>query len=155
MKYTLFIILNFVVSFISDLILNDLSFRKILDTKLIVIQALNHYFKDKSIVITAFMAGLTIVLSLFFTTFLSKILFNFYIPNNINNLLKFNILSFILGYIIDVIIDKTKLFGKSLDPYYKVAGSGFWGAVAYLFSINVSYMLGFIICNMNKKNLLC
>lgn len=155
MKYTLFIILNFVVSFISDLILNDLSFKKIIDTRLIIIQELNHYFKDKSVVITAFFAGLTIILSLFFTTFISKILFNFYIPTNINTLVIFNILSFILGYIIDIVIDKTKLFGKSLEPYYKVAGSGFWGAIAYLFSINLSYLIGNIICIMNKNKLMC
>ena len=45
------------------------------------------------------------------------------------------------GRIIDILIDEVKLFGNSLDKYYKEAGAGFWGAMAFIFSIIISLIL--------------
>ena len=141
MNYYTFIFINFVVSFISDIVLNDLANLK--QTKYIspIITSLKPYFKNKSIIESGFYAALTICLSLIFTTYINKLIFNFYIPNNNIQLFKFIILSFIIGYIIDILIDKTDLFGKSLHPYYKIAGAGFWGAIAFVFSIKISYII--------------
>ena len=141
MNYYTFIFINFIVSFISDIVLNDLANLK--QTKYIspIITSLKPYFKNKFIIESGFYAALTICLSLIFTTYINKLIFNFYIPNNNIELIKFIILAFIIGYIIDILIDKTDLFGKSLHPYYKIAGSGFWGAIAFVFSIKISYII--------------
>ena len=62
-----------------------------------------------------------------------------------NELIKFVCLAFPLGYIIDIIIDKFKIFGNELDLYYKTAGAGLWGALAFVFSIIISYLIQNII----------
>ena len=59
----------------------------------------------------------------------------FYIPHNITELIKFIGIAFPLGYVIDIIIDKLKIFGNDLNLYYKTAGAGLWGALAFVFSI--------------------
>jgi hypothetical protein len=40
---------------------------------------------------------------------------------------------------VDILIEKYKIFGNTLDEYYKDAGAGFWGAVAFIMSIMISY----------------
>ena len=57
-----FIFINFIVSFISDIILNDLSQSSYIDSP--IIKSLQPYFQKKSIVEAAFYAGLTVVLTL-------------------------------------------------------------------------------------------
>ena len=37
--------------------------------------------------------------------------------------------------------NKFKIFGNSLDLYYKVAGAGLCGALAFVFSIIISYYI--------------
>ena len=56
-------------------------------------------------------------------------------------MIKFILISFPLGYVIDIIIDKFKIFGNDLDLYYKIAGAGLWGALAFVFSIIISYII--------------
>jgi hypothetical protein len=77
--------------------------------------------------------------------FISKTIFGFYVPNNNNELIKFLIIAFPLGYIIDIMIDKLKIFGSSLNLYYEAAGAGLWGALAFVFSIIISYIIQKII----------
>ena len=36
-------------------------------------------------------------------------------------------------------------FGNELDLYYKVAGAGLWGALAFVFSIIISYIIQHIL----------
>ena len=66
---------------------------------------------------------------------MSKNIFGFYVPLSNNELIKFLCIAFPLGYIIDIIIYKLNIFGKTLDLYYKIAGAGLWGALAFVFSI--------------------
>ena len=140
MKYYSFLFINFIVSFLSDIILNDLSQgKKPFNSK--IIDSLAIYFKNKSIIIAGILAGLTIAISLFLTTIVSNMVLGYWIPENLIELLKFCILSFILGFIIDILIDKVDLFGSTLRPYYKLAGSGLWGGLAFLFSIIISYFI--------------
>jgi hypothetical protein len=68
-------------------------------------------------------------------------LLGFYIPHNNIELIKFIGIAFPLGYVTDIIIDKLKIFGSSLNLYYKVAGVGLWGALAFVFSIIISYLI--------------
>jgi len=137
------LLLHFFIGFISDIGLNYLSRQSYATGP---IKALEIYFKRKSIkgepqrtIISAINAGLTIVFALIFTMLLSIILFGFSYPMKIKQLIKFVILAFIIGYAFDIIIYKTQLFGKSLNPYYKVTGAGLWGALAFVFSILLGY----------------
>ena len=142
MKATFFIILVFIVSLLSDIVLNLLSRNSLTkDYNLRIILSLKPYFKNKSIIQSAVYAGITIVVALLINILISKFLLNFYIPHNNTELIKFIGIAFPLGYIIDIIIDRFKIFGNDLDLYYKVAGAGLWGALAFVFSIIISYLL--------------
>jgi hypothetical protein len=142
MKVIIFIIIVFIVSALSDIILNLLSRNSLIKKyNLKIILSLRPYFKNKYIIQSAIYAGLTIVVALLINILISKNIFGFYTPSNNNELLKFILISFPLGYIIDIIIDKFKIFGNDLDLYYKIAGAGLWGAVAFVFSIIISYLI--------------
>ena len=132
-----FIFLNFMVSLFSDIVLNDLSRSGLFNE----LSTLHPYFKDKYILQAGIYAGITIVIGLVFLLLLSKIIFNFYAPNNINDLLRFIIIAYPLGYIYDYLIYKFNIFGDSLKLFYKEFGVGHWGALAFIFSIVVSYFL--------------
>ena len=141
MKLTLFIFLNFCVAFISDVILRFLSTQNINP----IITSLKPYFENKSIMYAGFLAGLTIVSALLISLSVCYLYFGFLIPSNYNEMIYFLLISFILGYIIDYLIYKWQLFGKSLNQYYQLAGAGFWGSLAFLFSIIISYILLYLI----------
>ena len=132
-----FIVLNFFVSFFSDLVLNILSRYK---KSPAAIRALKQYFTYyNSPILTAVYAGFTVVSVLLITILLSFLFLGFTEPHTIKQLLKFLLLAFPLGYIADIIIYKYHIFGNHLDPFYKIAGAGFWGALSLIFSIVVSY----------------
>jgi len=142
MEVIIFIIINFIVSALSDVSLNLLSRNSLTkDYNLKIILSLRPYFKNKSIVKCAVYAGITIVVALLINILISKKMFGFYIPHNNTELIKFILIAFPLGYAIDIIIDKLKIFGNDLDLYYKVAGAGLWGALAFVFSIIISYSI--------------
>jgi len=134
-KTIIFVLLNFLVGFISDIILNDLS------TYYGIVKSLQSYFYKQSILKCAWDAGLTIIIALFLTMLLSTILFGFVYPNNLYKLSKFCVLAFVIGYGLDVLIDKMKIFGNRLDEYYKQVGGGLWGAIAFVFAIVISYFI--------------
>ena len=142
MKLLKFIFINFIVAVFADIVLNDIANSELkypLNSK--IIKSLKPYFKNKSIILCGIYAGITICLTLLGVCFLSKKVLNFFVPNNLKELLSFCILAFPIGFIVDIIIDKLKIFGNTLDLYYKEAGAGLWGAIAFLFSIIVSYIL--------------
>lgn len=133
-----FIVLNFFVAFFSDLVLNILSrFNK----SPAAIRALKSYFTHyDSSILTAIYAGFTVISVLLITILISYFLLGFTEPHNKKQLLKFLLLAFPLGYIADIIIYKYHIFGTTLDPFYKIAGAGFGGAISFLFSLIVSYL---------------
>ena len=131
----IFMFLNFVISFMSDIILNDLS------TNFNVVTSLKSYFYKHSIIKSAFDAGMTILFALVITMVFSYLLLGFVIPNNFTNLIYFCILAFFIGYILDILIYKFKIFGNRLDIYYQKLGAGFWGGLAFVFSIVISYFI--------------
>ena len=132
MKPITFILINFFVSFFSDIVLNDLSRFNI--------KSLQSYFNNQSIIKCAFVAGLTIVNALLINMALSYLLFGFMVPNHFTQLTCFCILAFFIGYLIDIIIYKFKII-NGLTNYYKVFGAGLWGAIAFVFSIVISYFI--------------
>jgi hypothetical protein len=142
MKVITFVIIVFIISLLSDILLNVLSKNSLIKKyNFKIILSLVPYFKNKTIIQSAVYAGITIVAALLINMFISKNVFGFYIPNNNIDLVKFICLAFPLGYVIDIIIDKLKIFGNSLNLYYKTAGAGLWGALAFIFSIIISYLL--------------
>jgi hypothetical protein len=136
----IFLFLNFAVSFTSDIILNDLS------TNYNIVKSLQSYFYKQSIIKSAFDAGITVLFALMINMFFSYFLFGFIIPSNFTNLIYFCILAFLIGYVLDILIYKFKVFGNRLDVYYKKLGAGFWGSLAFIFSIVISYFIQKYIC---------
>lgn len=134
-----FYIVIFVVSFISDIVLNDLSKTNFSQ----IITAIKPYFANKTIVESGVYAGLTIVSALIPTMFVFRLFVgqSNWVPHTIRGLLIMLIIAYPIGYIFDIIIDKFKVFGNDLDAYYKIAGAGFWGAVSFEFAIFVTYLI--------------
>lgn len=149
----LFLCTIFIVSFASDLILNDLTRQPLIKYhNNVIIKSLGSYFKDKGLVESGIYAGLTIVIAYILLMIGLKLMGLGSIPSrelvycklttpSIKKLLLEILFAFILGYAIDILIDKYRIFGDSLNAYYTIAGSGFWGAVAFLFAILLSYLL--------------
>jgi hypothetical protein len=131
----LFVAINFIVSFLSDIGLN------ILSTQYNIVPSLRPYFYKQNMFVTGAAAGLTIVIALVINMLISYLLYGFIIPTNMNELIKFCLLGFLLGYVIDILIYKMKIFGNRLNMYYKELGAGFWGAAAFVFSILISYII--------------
>ena len=142
MYFFYFIFLNFLVSFISDIGLNLISHIKSAPPS---IKALSPYFKYyNSILITAGLAGLTVVSVLLITMFLSYFFLGFAVPvNSTYRLFSFLLLAAPIGYIADELIYKYQIFGTLLNPYYRIAGVGWWGMLAFIFSIIISYFISF------------
>jgi len=131
-----FLFINFVVSFISDIVLNDLS-----KSTNLYFSSLEHYFRNKSIIEAGVYAGITIVIALLFQMLLSNMVMGFYIPKTGIELGKYCVLAYILGYIVDIAIEKLSIFGSTLEAFYRIVGSGHSGAIAFVFSIIISYLL--------------
>ena len=138
MKLETFILLNFIVGTISDIILNDLS-RSNINNK--IIKSLEPYFLTKSIIEAGIYAGITVVAVIIPVMYVTKYLFNYKVPTTNKQILYTVIVSFILGFIADILIDKLQIFGSLLDNYYNIAGAGLWGGIAISFSALISYMV--------------
>jgi hypothetical protein len=137
-----FFTINFMLSFISDIALNHLSTEQ--GQKLFksdIIKSLRPYFVKQCILKSSIYAGFTIVITLGILSAITYNFFNILYPKNNRELAIYCSIGFALGYLVDYIIFKTKLFGKELDQYYKKAKAGFLGAVAFVLSILISYLL--------------
>ena len=122
--------------------LNDLSTNKGQNIfKSDIIKSLRPYFDTKFIIESAIYAGLTVVITLGILSLITYKTFQFKYPKNIRELVIYCSIGFALGYFVDFVIYKTKPLGKELDPYYKEARAGLWGAVAFIFAILISYFL--------------
>ncbi len=129
----IFVFLVFAVSFFSDIVLNKLSTS--------YIPSLQPYFHNQSILRCAFDAGVIVLIGLFLTMFFSYLLFRFLVPTSIKTLFYFCGVAFVIGYLLDKLIYKEKVFGTRLDLYYKTYGAGLLGAFAFLFAIIISYFM--------------
>ena len=128
-----FIFLVFAISFLSDIVLNDLSQHNI--------KSLRPYFHNQSIIKCAFDAGLTVLVGLAITMCISFIVLGFSLPTTFTALFYFCGIAFVVGYILDKLIYKLNVFGDRLTLYYKTYGSGLWGALAFVFAIAISYVI--------------
>jgi hypothetical protein len=124
-----FIFINFLVGFVSDVILNFTNF----------VPSLKPYFKNKTVIESGVYAGITIVIALLIVMAITKFFLDFTVPLRNSELMRFLGIAFVVGYLADWYIYKQHVFGTSLDEYYKSLGVGHWGAIAFLFSILISY----------------
>ena len=142
MNTFLFLCINFMVAFISDIILNDLSL------KFHFLSSLQPYYKNQSIIKLGIYAALTIEVGLLVTMAFYYLLFGALLPNNYKSFIYFCGLAFLIGYMLDIAIDKLKIFGNKLDVYYKEIGAGFWGATAFVFCVIISYFIENKLCSL-------
>ena len=140
MNITHFLLLNGIIGFFSDIILNLLS------TKINVLSTLIPYFNHHSMFRAALYASITVLIVVTIIVGIYKLMFNKYLPTTLKECIVFFIITFIIGYIADIVIYRINIFPK-LKLYYKEFGDGLWGALAILFSVVLSY---FILYYYNK-----
>lgn len=122
----LFLIINFLVGFFSDIVLNFLSRREFM---LSGIKALKPYFAKHSVLSAALYAGITVVVTL---ACMLLVMYSLQFKYSNINLILF---SFVAGFFADILIEKLKIFGNDLDEYYRKVGKGVWGGLAIMFSV--------------------
>ena len=130
-----------IVTIFSDLGLNFLS-RQSQSLVPRSIKALKSYFDYyNNIALTGIYASITVLICYLITAEIVYLLFNLSVPNNIKQLFLFLIVAFFVGYIADIIIYKYKIFGTTLDMFYKEAGAGLYGAISFILAIVISYFI--------------
>ena len=130
---SLFLIFNALVGFFSDIILNIIAKHDIYKP----ITTLRPYFENKTTFQAAFYALLTVVIIVGIIMKIFQIFYNKYLPETSLEYIIYLVITFIVGFIGDIVIFKLNIFPK-LQKYYKVVGKGLWGALAILFSVIVS-----------------
>ena len=104
------------------------------------IKALKSYFDYyNNIILTGVYASITVIVCYLITALISFLLFQYCIPVNMNQLYMILLIAAPVGYISDIIIYKAKIFGTQLDAFYKEAGAGLSGAVAFIFAIVITF----------------
>ena len=132
----LFIIINFCVSYVSDNVLNDLS--KYTPYK--ALTSLAPYFKNKSIVVAGIYAGLTVVFATIILLLFNRLFLNTYFPESRSEFIIIIFAAYVIGYALDVFIYKMNIF-DNLQLFYKMVGAGNGGALSFLFSLVISFIV--------------
>lgn len=146
----LFLLLNANIAFFSDIILNILATKniKFLEKYSFMnsLKTLKPYFENKSMFQAAFYALLTVIIIVGIIMKLFQIFYDKYLPESSKEIFIYLVISFIVGYIGDVLIYKWNIFPK-LQKYYRVVGKGLWGAIAIVFSVFMSLIYLYIYQN--------
>jgi H+/Cl- antiporter ClcA len=77
-----------------------------------------------------------------------QIFYDKYLPETHKEIFIYLVISFIVGYIGDILIYKWDIFPR-LKTYYRVVGRGLWGAIAIVFSVFMSLIYLYIYQNYN------
>ena len=139
----LFLLFNAKIAFFSNIILN------ILSRHIKLFYTLKPYFENKSMFQAAFYALLTVIIIVGIIMKLFQIFYDKYLPETSKEIFIYLVISFIVGYIGDILIYKWNIFPK-LKTYYRVVGKGLWGAIALVFSVFMSLIYLYIINNFDK-----
>jgi len=142
---SLFLIFNALVGFFSDIILNIIAKHDIYKP----ISTLRPYFENKSTFQAALYALLTVVIIVGIIMKIFQLFYTKYLPETKQEYIIYLVLTFIVGFIGDIVIFKMNIFPR-LKTYYKVVGKGLWGGLAILFSVIVSLIGLYIINNYNN-----
>jgi len=112
------------------------------------LKTLKPYFKNKSMFKAAFYALLTVIIIVGIIMKLFQIYYDKYLPENKKEIFIYLVISFIVGYVGDILIYKWDIFPR-LKTYYRVVGKGLWGAIAIVFSVFMSLIYLYIYQNYN------
>ena len=145
MQDILFLSLNSLIGFTSDIVLNRLSNYKILN-----LHTLKPYFQNKSVITAGLYAMITVLIIVVIIMQTFKLYYKKTLPENTKETILYLILTFVIGYIADILIHKLDIFPK-LKLYYKVIGSGLWGGLAILFSVSISLLLLYLYNRYNDE----
>ena len=137
----LFLIFNALMGFFSDVVINILT-----HMNLSFLNSLKPYFENKSVFKAALYASITVLIIVVFIMELFDLFYDKYLPETKNEYIIFIILTFIIGYISDIIINRINIFPR-LKEYYKDVGDGLWGGLAIVFSVIISLILLYIYNN--------
>ena len=136
MNEILFLVFNFLIGFFSDIVLNILANQDIQFLK-----SLKPYFANKSASKAALYAALTVIIIVGIIMSIFQMTYDKYLPDidshMHNEIVVYLLITFIIGFIADVVIYKINIFPK-LKLYYQKVGKGLWGALAILFSVILS-----------------
>ena len=149
----LFLLLNAKIAFLSDIILNILSTRNIgfLEKYSFMnsLKTLKPYFVNKSMFQAAFYALITVIIIVGIIMKIFQIFYDKYLPETHKEIFIYLVLSFIVGYVSDILIYKWNIFPR-LQKYYRVVGRGLWGAIAIVFSVFMSLIYLYIYKNFDR-----
>lgn len=120
-----FILISFVVGFIADIVLNDVS----KSTKMY--SSLRPYYAKKTIFYACFLSGVIIAIGTGLLMVVYKMLTKSYLPSTFTQILMFLAVGYVVGYVLDVAIDKFNILGETIQPFYREYGSGHSGALAF------------------------
>ena len=140
----LFLIFNALIGFFSDVIINILT-----HMNLSFLNSLKPYFENKSVFKAAFYASITVLIIVAIIMKLFNLVYDKYLPESQNEYIIFIILTFIIGFLSDIIINRINIFPR-LKKYYKDVGEGLWGGLAIVFSVIISLILLYIYNNYDK-----
>ena len=146
----LFLLFNAKIAFLSDILLNILATKKIkflerysfMDS----LKTLKPYFENKSMFKAAFYALLTVVIIVGIIMKIFQIFYDKYLPETKREYIIYLVISFVVGYIGDILIYKLDIFPR-LKTYYRVVGKGLWGAIAIVFSVFMALIYLYIYKN--------
>lgn len=144
---SLFLVFNALIGFFSDIVLNIIAKHDIYKP----VTTLRPYFENKTTFQAAFYALLTVIIIVGIIMKLFHIYYNKYLPETNREYIIYFILTFIIGYVGDILIYKLNIFPR-LQKYYKVVGKGLWGALAILFSVGLSLIGIHIFNNFDNLN---
>jgi len=148
----LFLLFNAKIAFFSDILLNILANSNIKYLKnsgfYNSLKTLKPYFENKSMFKAAFYALLTVIIIVGIIMKIFQIFYDKYLPETNKEIFIYLVISFIVGYIGDILIYKWDIFPK-LKTYYRVVGKGLWGAIAIVFSVFMALVYLYIYKNYN------
>ena len=148
----LFLLFNAKIAFLSYILLNILANSNIKYLKnsgfYNSLKTLKPYFKNKSMFKAAFYALLTVIIIVGIIMKLFQIYYDKYLPENKKEIFIYLVISFIVGYVGDILIYKWDIFPR-LKTYYRIVGKGLWGAIAIVFSVFMSLIYLYIYQNYN------
>ena len=133
--YYNFLLLNFLIGFFSDIVLNRLSYYPFMN-----LNTLRPYFKHHSMFVAALYAAITVLIVVVIICNLFYIRYKKYLPESRTEYLVFFTVTFVIGFSADIVIHRLNIFPK-LKLYYRVVGSGIWGGLAILFSVSLSIFI--------------
>ena len=148
----LFLLLNAKIAFFSDILLNILANSNIKFFKnsgfYNSLKTLKPYFENKSPFLAAFYALLTVIIIVGIIMKIFQIFYDKYLPEKGKEIFIYLVISFIVGYVGDILIYKLDIFPR-LKTYYRVVGKGLWGAIAIVFSVFMSLIYLYIYKNFD------